>query len=503
MGAHAPIWENLCCTFAEGRINVVAGPSGCGKSTLLQAISGLVPHINEGTFKGQVLFRCDDITAVEPRIRCRNIGYVMQDPESQFCTFTVEEEIAFGPENLGFERDVIQASVERILEEIGLSGFQRRNLSSLSGGQKQKVAIASALVTEPEVLLLDEPTANLDPRSRREVLHAIVKLSKARGVTVIMVEHNLEDIIEEVDSIVVLDSWGNVAVHGSREAVIEQLEDARYEMLRTYLPPSIWGIEDIRSIWKPAELNPSGETVLCLKDVMFAYAQNKGLKKRTYGSPVLNGITLQVRQDDFIAVVGSNGVGKSTLFNVIFRLHEPQSGCIELMGRDMRDMSDREIYRIMGLVFQNPELQFVTNQVDEELMASLKDEDIPESLKRKRVNDMLERYGLVNFAHESPFILSQGQKRRLSVATMLLTNQKLLFLDEPTYGQDQQNRIELMDELVRLNRNGTAIAMITHDLALIKRYAKRVLSIDGGDIAFDGSAEDYAAFLQHEEMGRV
>lgn len=503
MGAKTPIWENLNCTFDEGKINVIAGPSGCGKSTLLQAISGLVPHVNEGAFKGQVIFCGNDVTALGPRLRCKSIGYVMQDPERQFCTFTVEEEVAFGPENLGFDRDTIRASIERALREVGLVEFQQRDLSTLSGGQKQKVAIASVLAMEPQVLLLDEPTANLDPESKREVLQTVVSISRACNVTVIMVEHNLEDIMQVVDRIVVLDARGNIAVQGSREDVVAQLEKEPRETLRKYLPPSIWGVEDVQSVWGPAELNPSGSVLLQMKDVTFAYAQNKGLHRRTYGLPVLSGISLQIRQDDFVAVVGRNGVGKSTLFNVIFRLYEPQSGSVELLGRDMHTMSDREIYRTMGLVFQSPELQFVTNQVDEELMASLRNESMSDEQKRARVHGMLEQYGLMDLAHESPFILSQGQKRRLSVATMLITNQKLLFLDEPTYGQDQQNRIELMDELVRLNRKGVAIAMITHDMTLIKRYAKRVVSLQDGRVAFDGPAGDFAALTQREGVDHV
>ena len=194
-------------------------------------------------------------------------------------------------------------------------------------------------------------------------------------------------------------------------------------------------------------------------------------------------------------MVGRNGVGKSTLFNVIFRLYEPQRGSVELLGRDIRSMGKREIYRTMGLVFQNPELQFVTNQVDDELLASLRDSDEPEDEKRRHVDAMLDRYGLLPFAKESPFVLSQGQKRRLSVATMLLTNQRILFLDEPTYGQDQQNRISLMDEMVRLNHSGVAIVMITHDIDLIRRYARRVVMLEDGHVTFDAPVSDYVRLL--------
>ena len=497
-GSKDPVWVDLSCSFDRGKVHVIAGPSGCGKSTLLQAINGLVPHVNEGRFSGRVLCLGEDVTDETPRSRCRRIGYVMQDPESQFCTFTVGEELAFGQENLGIPREDILLRTDEVLAEVGLEDLRDRNLQALSGGQKQKIAIASVLATRPEVLLLDEPTANLDPQARVEVLRLVVRQARKNGITVIMVEHNLEEVLDDIDCLLVMDEDGRVVAQGPRELVTDQLRDGRHDQLCAYLPRALWGHEEIHSVWEDetGEVEQAqGPVVLSVRDVAYAYPERKGLWRRTFGPQVLDGVSLQVRQDDFIAVVGRNGVGKSTLFNVIFRLYEPQRGSVELLGRDIRSMGKREIYRTMGLVFQNPVLQFVTNQVDDELLASLRDSDEPEDEKRRHVDAMLARYGLLPFAKESPFVLSQGQKRRLSVATMLLTNQRILFLDEPTYGQDQQNRISLMDEMVRLNHSGVAIVMITHDIDLIRRYARRVVMLEDGHVTFDAPVSDYVRLL--------
>ena len=502
-GAKAPVWEGVSCSFPEGGLHVIAGPSGCGKSTLLQAINGLVPHINEGTLTGRVLFCGQDITDLGPRYRCADIGYVMQDPAGQFCTFTVEEELAFGLENLGVDSAEIESRTARVLSEVGLDGYAGRSLTALSGGQKQKVAIASILAMEPKVLLLDEPTANLDPASRKDVLRLVASAARKPGTTVIMVEHNLADVLHDIDTLTVMDADGNVVFQGGIEDATGFLNGPEHAELRRYLPDSLWGPAAVESIWRPEELSVTGEAVLRVRDVSFAYPLSTGRRRQVYGPLVLDDVNLTVYQQDFLAVVGHNGVGKSTLFNVVFGLYEQQTGVVELLGKDTRTMRRRDLYRTMGLVFQNPELQFITNQVDDELMASLKDEPMSDDEKRARVSAMLERYGLASYAEQSPFVLSQGQKRRLSVATMLLTNQRLLFLDEPTYGQDTQNRIELMDEMVRLNGQGVAIVMITHDIELIQRYAKRVVCLDAGRVTFDGTPAAYVSLVQDEGASRV
>ena len=484
------VLNSVSCDFYDGMIHVIAGPSGSGKSTLLQVINGLIPHVNEGKFEGRVLLRGEDVTDIPVRQRGRDIGLVMQDPEGQFCTFTVEEELAFGLENHAVPVDKIGERVRDALELIGLPEFAERPLSDMSGGQKQKIAIASIVAMAPDILLLDEPTANLDPESRRNVLSMIIRLARERSMTIIMVEHNLAEIMDDIDRLIIMDSEGQIAADAARDEALEIIMSERCDAIRRFLPRVLWTEEPVVSVWD-GEKTP-GDPLIEIKGLRFAYPQKNGLFRKTYGPEILKGIDLTINKGDFMVIAGGNGVGKSTLLNLIFRVAEQQSGTITLEGKDIRKWKLTDLYKRMGLVFQNPELQFVTNQVDEELLYSLKTEkEMSDEEKTGRVDSMLEQFHLSSYKKNSPYVLSQGQKRRLSVATMLLTGQEILFLDEPTYGQDFENKRELMRDMLELNSKGVTIVFITHDEDLIKEYAARVVYMEDGSVSLDGSPDDY------------
>lgn len=494
-GEKEPVWHDISCEFLRGAVNVIAGPSGCGKSTLLQMICGVIPFVNPGESSGSVIVNGLDVTDEDPKDRCRTIGYVMQDPDSQFCTFTVEDEIAFGLENFGTDPEEMNIRIAEVLERVGLPGYEKRFLNDLSGGQKQKVAIASILAMEPEILLLDEPTANLDPESRREILNLLVQLASKKGMTIIMVEHNLEDIVDSVGHLVVMDTEGRIADSGHPDNVLKRLASGENKDLVRLLPPALWRKESVKSVWSSEE-NNSTEEFISFDDITFAYPLNDGKKRSNFGKPVLKDLNLKINRGDFLMIAGENGAGKSTLLNLLFLSCKPQSGRILMNGKDISTIKKTDLFSKMGLVFQNPELQFVTNQVDRELLYSLKKSGLSDDEKNARVHEMLQRFRLEQFADRSPFILSQGQKRRLSVATMLLTDQEILFLDEPTYGQDYENRQELMRSMVKLNRQGVTIVAITHDISLIREFGKRVVFLDEGRIVMDGDAEDYLQFME-------
>lgn len=496
------VLRDVDCDFFEGRIHVIAGPSGSGKSTLMQVINGLIPHINEGRFEGSVIYRGKDITGVPVRDRSSEIGLVMQDPEGQFCTFTVEEELAFGLENHAVSPEEIGGRIRESLEFVGMQGYEERPLTDMSGGQKQKVAIASIVAMGPELLLLDEPTANLDPKSRDDVLSMIVRLARERGVTIIMVEHNLEAIMDEIDRLIIMDDKGHVAAEGERDEILEEIRKSRYDSIRHFLPRVLWNREPVRSIWedKASNADPSGN-IIEIRDLHFAYPQKNGLFRKTYGPEILKGIDLDIHRGDFLVIAGENGTGKTTLLNVLFRVYEQQRGSVRLDGEDLRKQKLKDVYSRMGLVFQNPELQFVTNQVDQELLYSFKqNREMSDREKEERVSAMLRQFHLDEYSKDSPYILSQGQKRRLSVATMLLTNQEILFLDEPTYGQDFENKRELMTDMLELNDRGVTIVFITHDDDLIKEYAQRVIYIEDGKVMLDGTAQDYFERREHAQL---
>lgn len=494
-GEKEPVWHDISCEFRRGAVNVIAGPSGCGKSTLLQMICGVIPFVNTGECSGSVIVNGADVTDVDPKDRCSTIGYVMQDPDSQFCTFTVEDEIAFGLENFGTPPEEIGEHITAALDMVGLPGIEKRFLNDLSGGQKQKVALASILAMAPEILLLDEPTANLDPESRRDILRLLVQMAHLKGMTIIMVEHNLEEIVGGVDHLVVMDQNSRIADSGCPDDVLRRLKSGENKDLVQLLPPALWREGSVRSVWGQEEKKAT-EGLISFEKITFAYPLNDGKRKIDYGKPVLKDLDLTINRGDFLVIAGENGAGKSTLLNLLFLSCKPQSGRILMKGRDINTIKKTELFSKMGLVFQNPELQFVTNQVDRELLYSLKKSDLSDEEKKDRVDAMLRRFHLERFAERSPFILSQGQKRRLSVATMLLTDQEILFLDEPTYGQDYENRQELMRSMVKLNRQGVTIVAITHDISLIREFGRRVVFLDEGRIVMDGDVSDYLRFME-------
>lgn len=476
-GEKFPVWELLSCAFFEGQIHAISGPSGSGKSSILYLLDGLIPHMYEGTLEGKVFLRGEDITDVLPRYRCNDIGFVMQNPESQFCTYTVEEELAFGMENLGIPVEEMGRRIQEVLQFVGMQGYEATNLDDLSGGQKQKIAIASVLVTKPSVLLLDEPTANLDPESRRQIFDLILRISREEKVTIIIVEHNIAEIADQVDRFLALDASGKVVVDCKKGDPEEQ----EWLAANTYDP----------EIPHREQVSRTGETVLEISGLNFAYPIPG--KKHAKGKTIIRDLYMKLYPQEFLAIVGENGVGKSTLMKLLFKVNTPDSGEIRIYGKSLASYRTQNLYHKMGLVFQNPENQFITNSVFDEMMFSLKRVPISDEEKEDRVNKMLEKFHLEHEKEKSPFALSQGQKRRLSVASMLLTDQKVLFLDEPTYGQDFENRQELMKDMQELVSRGITIVMITHDLSLVKQYATRVVRIENGTVTKDLPTAEYFA----------
>lgn len=474
-GEKLPVWKFLSCAFFEGKIHAISGPSGCGKSSILYLINGLIPHMYEGKLEGKILLDNENITDMLPRYRCEKIGFVMQNPESQFCTFTVEEELAFGMENLGVSQEKMGTRIKEVLKYIGMQGYEKTELDNLSGGQKQKIAIASVLVTKPKVLLLDEPTANLDPESRRQIFDLIVRLSKQENITVIIVEHNIMEIIDEVDYFYALDKEGNLEINCLKgdSKVLDWKKKNSFDF-EIKIKSSI-----IRKESPIVEIN----------NLAFAYPIPG--KKKEKGKAIIKDFNLNIYKNELLAIVGENGVGKSTLMKLIFKVNTPDSGTVSILGKQLKAYKNKELYNKIGLVFQNPENQFVTNTVWDEMMFSLKRIKISKEEKEQLVQKMLEQFHLEEEKEKSPFVLSQGQKRRLSVASMLLTNQEILFLDEPTYGQDFENRQELMKDMEKLLERGITIVMITHDLQLVKQYATRVVEIKNGTIVKDVSTSDF------------
>lgn len=527
-GEESPVWQRLNCSFKEGCINLVLGPSGCGKSTLLYTLNKIIPQLIEGEITGDIYFNEELINEKLPSQIAQHIGMVFQDPESQFCTFIVEDEIAFGLENLCVPEAQMEERIDRALEMVSMTEYKKALLDELSGGQKQKIAIASCLALGTEILVMDKPTANLDAQSRKDVFDLLYQLVDQYKKTIILVEHNLDGLLEKVEHAVVLSRGGEVLLQGAATKVfITLIWNQAYWQAEIYLPEKMliirrWlkenhqhrlvreycqamleyyaageqvnfklelkqfaeMIQNTCETEDPGKETLTPEEILSLQHVKFSYGSGYTAQET---KPVIDDMGMTIRRGDFLALVGPNGVGKSTLMNIIFRVYDNYEGTIRFDGRELREVAKSELYKVIGLVFQNPELQFVTNDVYGELMYSLKNAALTEEEKEAKVIAMLERFHLLDYRNKSPFILSQGQKRRLSVASMLLTGQSILFLDEPTYGQDYENKTELMELLKDLNRDGVTIVVITHDMSIVAEYARHVILMHNGKPVFSGT----------------
>lgn len=544
-GTGRKVLSHISCHFEAHTINLLMGESGAGKSTLLYCLNRVIPALIEGPFTGEIRLDGQSISDRPVQELSGRIGLVFQNPDSQFCTFTVEEELAFALENQCLAIDLIDRKIDEILGAIGMRAYRSCLLDALSGGQKQKVAIASILIQEPEVLLLDEPSANLDGGSRREILRLIETLAGALGKTVILIEHNLEDVFLKCGHVVLLCDGGSRILEGAPLPVANAvLYDAAYRDVSIKLPEkyllmrqimrrgadcaAIRDFADKRAGRETMDIdadyralaalyerqapktdNGSGakqeqdgskirvsrtakstdehaaesadtKLLLCGQDIHFSYKDE---------TEVLCGLDLTLHAGDFLAILGENGAGKSTLVHLLFRVYEKAGGSITLEGHPLEKIPKRELYRRMGLVFQNPEAQFVRNQVDEELRFGIRQIEADPAKRERLVDEILDTFHLREGRTLSPFELSQGQKRALSVATMLLTGQNILFFDEPTYGQDEGSQAELMELIEGLRRKGKTIVMITHDMELVAEYATKVLLLKDGRALFTGSPD--------------
>lgn len=476
------LYSQFSCSFAAGGLHLVVGPSGCGKSTLLHVLAGLVPHFYTGSYSGEVFWQGVPIQDMLPSKRAEFLAYMMQNPESQFCTFTVEEELAFGLENLCLEPSEITERIREALALVGMQGFERVYLSTLSGGQKQKIALASLLVMRPQVLLMDEPTANLDPESRRQIFDLIVRIKREHALTVIMVEHNISEIIDEVDSIVALNDQGSLVYQGVRtEAPDELLAQLRCSYLASRGFPRLSSMEEpvdlSREKGTSSVLSQHVDPLFCMQDVHFAYVHAQHPQAK-----IFSGLDLDIYSQEMLAILGRNGAGKTTLLKLLLSMETPQQGTISFDGKPLASYTHAALYERVGMVFQNPEHQFIRDTVLDDMLLSLHKHRMTLEEKKEHVDKLLRIYALERHKAQSPFVLSQGQKRRLSVAQMLLMGQRVLFLDEPTYGQDQHNRIELMERMKELQRSGCTIVFITHDVELALQYADRIVELKDGKI---------------------
>lgn len=510
-GTHA--LKNINLKVRKGDILVIIGRNGAGKTTLCLTMVGIIPNIFPGRLEGEI-----NILGKIPSQHyvyevTKDVGIVLQDPDSQLFTHSVFSEITFAAENLALPRDEIIKRAEWALKVVGLEGFEDRMPKRLSGGQKQRVAIAAALVTKPKILILDEPTSQLDPVGTREVLETLRKLNREENITIIMTEHKTDEVAEIASEIVILDD-GRILRQGRPYEIFEDISTLVQLKLK---PPEIaeffWKLEKIgiglersailkmddglsliTDLLKKGKLKVEnkkieqpkithGNVLLEVKNVSFEYPSQPPIK-------ALENINLVVREGEFVAIVGKNGSGKTTLLKCIFGLLKPNEGEIIFRGRNIKDLPARERVKIVSLVLQNPDQQLFLSSVSEEICFGLKNIGCSKDEIEERVSDVLKKVGLDRYKEMHPFQLSFGDRKKLAVASVLALNPEIIVLDEPTTGQDYKGRIEICDLALELNKRGKTIIMVTHDMDLVARYAERMIVMSDGKIIFDGTVRE-------------
>lgn len=449
------LFKDLSISFQKGEKVLLLGPSGCGKSTLLQVLAGLIPNSIDIPMK------------VEQKEIPKKWGYVFQDPDSQFCMPYVDEELAFVLENLQIPRENMH---ERIKELINLVGLQletiHTNIHQLSGGMKQRLAVASSLALDPDVLFLDEPTAMIDSEGTESIWDTIKNITKDQ--TVIIVEHKIEHVLDFVDRIVLFNDSGEIIVDGPTNEIFQKYKATIDE--HGIWHPTVWDDYIKKNVVR--EVTPSQEEVLRFQH--FKGYRNKEVKIYIEEATVDAG--------EWIVVTGKNGAGKSTLLHAISRLIRTEGTCT-FYGRPLLNM--KNLYDEMAFVFQNPEFQFVTHSVYDELAYGLRLQRKSEADIKDKVTSMMKMFHLEEVKNQHPYQLSMGQKRRLSVAASIVNEQKLLLLDEPTFGQDAKNTFALLELLEQLRKRGTTIVMVTHDENIVEHFATRRWEIQEGRLIKD------------------
>jgi energy-coupling factor transport system ATP-binding protein len=454
-GRQAWAVTDLDLVIEPGERVLLLGASGAGKSTLLHALAGVLGGDEEGDQRGELLLDGRAPTAERGRA-----GLLLQDPDSQVILSRVGDDVAFGCENLGVPRDEIWRRVPRALEAVGLDLGLDHSTSALSGGQKQRLALAGVLAMRPGLLLLDEPTANLDDAGVAEVRDAVGRLLQQSAATFIVVEHRVEVWRSLVNRVIVLSASGGVLADGDPDAVLTQQGAALAES-------GVW-VPEHPPRHPKREWTPEG-TLLSAAGLAIG---------RTKGASVRSGIDVGLQAGSATAITGPNGVGKSTLGLTLAGLLPPLAGEVTAAD-DLRSgaalhpirWKSRELLTRIGTVFQHPEHQFLAASVSAELAVGPRALKLPDREVTARVDELLHRLGLQHLAAANPFTLSGGEKRRLSVATVLATKPRMLVLDEPTFGQDSRTWQELVALLAELIKDGTSVVAITHDRHLINAIA--------------------------------
>lgn len=490
-----PTLKNLNLTIYKGEKVLIVGPSGSGKSTIGQCLNGIIPNIYKGTSSGQFLIQGKEAFDLSIYEKSHLVSTVLQDTDGQFIGLSVAEDLAFALENDMVDLGTMKERVQSWAERLDLMKLLDHRPQDLSGGQKQRVSLAGVLIDESPILLFDEPLANLDPKSGQDIIDLIDQIHEEQGTTTIIIEHRLEDVLYRPVDRVILINQGQVLYNGQPDDLLRTtllaengIREPLYLTTLRQLGQDINQLEHLdrledieltgvnRSI-PEASFTKTGETeeLLKLEQISFAYQENH---------PILKNISLSIPKGQRLAIVGKNGAGKSTLAKAICGFITTE-GQYTYRGEDIKQESVKERAERVGYVLQNPNQMISTNMIFDEVALGLRLRGVAEEDIKERVYQALKTCGLYEFRKWPISALSYGQKKRVTIASILVLGPEILVLDEPTAGQDQRNYTEIMEFLNSLQEKGHTIVMITHDMQLMLDYSDRALVVSDGQILAD------------------
>lgn len=488
--AGVPAIQKINFSIEQGEFMVICGKSGCGKTTLLRHFKTVMTPY--GKREGEILFEGQPLEEISVRKQSAEIGYVLQSPDNQIVTDKVWHELAFGVENLGYDQQTIRLRVAEMASFFGIQNWFSKNVEELSGGQKQLLNLASVMAMQPKVLVLDEPTSQLDPIAASEFLSTIRKINLDLGITVIIIEHRLEEVFPMADKVLVLED-GKQTFFDTPRMVGKELADHDLFLAmpspvqiynktgqegvcpltvcegRNWLEEHYKGQEEIKEEVKYPEKKRKNlskkEALISVKEVWFRYEKE--------GKDIVRDLSLQVKKGELFCILGGNGTGKSTTLSLLSGIHRPYRGKIFLQGRDIRKIPEKELFHhFLGVLPQNPQSLFVGNTVEEDLWEMVNNLS---PLKRKehkeKIEQVVEDTEIGHLLHMHPYDLSGGEQQRAALAKVLLLEPEILLLDEPTKGLDGFYKSKLAGIFKRLQEKGITILMVSHDIEFCASYA--------------------------------
>jgi energy-coupling factor transport system ATP-binding protein len=499
-----PTLHDINLKIYPGQKILIVGPSGSGKSTLGHCLNGLIPFSYKGEIQGSLKINGVETSSLNIFKLSKMIGTVLQDSDAQFVGLTVGEDIAFALENDNVPGDQMRQRVHSVAQMVDMENLLTSSPFELSGGQKQRTSLAGVMIDDVDILLFDEPLANLDPATGKTAIEIIDDIHQQSGKTILIIEHRLEDVLHRhVDRVLVVNDGRIIAdmdAHalvaspilketGIREPlyvtalkyagvlVTEKMQAGHIETLKTEFS------RDALQTWfgniQPAERVNARSSILSMEDVSFSY---DGIR------PVLDEINFDIREGEMVSIVGKNGAGKSTLSKLLCGFEKEDRGRILYGGQDIKDKSIKERAEIIGLVMQNPNQMISKPLIYDEVALGLRLRQVPEEEIKPRVEKVLKVCGLAPFIEWPISALSYGQKKRVTIASILVLDPKILILDEPTAGQDFRHYTEIMEFLVEINKLGITVILITHDMHLMLEYTPRAIVLAGGRKIADTAA---------------